>query len=33
MYPDQSGAKGKKIDFFDGAAPGVEFIGGGVTRV
>ena len=32
MYPEQSGAKGKKIDFFDGAAPGVEFIGGGVTR-
>ena len=32
MYPDQSGAKGKRIDFFDGAAPGVEFIGGGITR-
>ena len=32
MYPDQSGAKGKRIDFFDDAAPGVEFIGGGITR-
>ncbi|MGI6221384.1 MAG: bifunctional glutamate N-acetyltransferase/amino-acid acetyltransferase ArgJ [Coriobacteriales bacterium] len=32
MYPSENSANTKRIDFFDDAAPGVEFIGGGITR-